>query len=124
MIYHITGKLDWDKAKQSESYTAESLNTEGFIHCSLLRQIRDTANLFFKGQKKLVILCVDEAKLSSVCKYENPTLQGKPDPDVGNLFPHIYGPINLSSIVKVVKFPPDEHGLFNLPEELIILMPQ
>lgn len=120
MIIHITTKSDWEKAKQIGEYFALSLKTDGFIHCSTLNQTVDTANLFFKGQHGLVILCIDEVKLKSECKYEDPACSkdGKHDPRVDNLFPHVYGPINLNSIVKVVDFPINDVGVFELPKEL------
>lgn len=116
MIYHITAHKDWLKAKMEIEYAAASLQSEGFIHCSTLKQITDTANIFFKGQRGLAILCIDEDQLKSEVKFEDPTGGGKHDPSAGNLFPHVYGPVNVSSVVQVYDFPPDEKGLFSLPE--------
>ena len=36
----------------------------------------------------------------------------------GELFPHVYGPINLDAVTNVVPFEPDEDGNFTLPETL------
>jgi uncharacterized protein (DUF952 family) len=118
MILHITSHNEWEQAQENGEYVAPSLHSEGFIHCSTIKQTTDTANIFFKGQDGLVLLCIDENKLKSKCKYENPTGGGHHDPNVGNLFPHIYGPINISAVVKVVDFPSNENGLFELPGEL------
>jgi uncharacterized protein (DUF952 family) len=120
MIIHITTYEEWKKALAEGEYTAPSLSSEGFIHCSTLKQTADTANSFFKGQNGLVLLCIDENKLKSECKYENPTGGGRHDPGVGNLFPHIYGPITISAVIKTVDFPANEIGLFELPKELLI----
>jgi len=119
MILHITTHKEWDKALLKGNYTSPSLKSEGFIHCSTLKQTVDTANIFFKGQTGLVLLCIDENKLKSECKYEDPSVGGQHDPNVGKLFPHIYGPINISAVIKIVNFPSNENGLFNLPKELI-----
>ncbi|HEX2935273.1 MAG TPA: DUF952 domain-containing protein [Bacteroidales bacterium] len=121
MILHITSARDWDMALSSGKYTAPSLQTEGFIHCSTVKQAVDTANIFFKGQKGLVLLCINEDKLTSECKYEAPTGSGKHDPSVGNLFPHVYGPINISAVIKVIDFPVGADGRFNLPAEILEL---
>jgi uncharacterized protein (DUF952 family) len=120
MILHITTDKEWGKAQVEGEYTAPSLKTDGFIHCSTLKQTADTANIFFKGQSGLVLLCIDENKLKSECKYEDPAGGDQHDPRVGNLFPHIYGPINILAVIKVVDFPSNENGLFTLPQELII----
>ena len=108
MILHITLHKDWEKAQLEGSYTAPSLKSEGFIHCSTVKQTVDTANIFFRGQNGLVLLLIDENKLESECKYEDPTGGGKHDPDAGKLFPHVYGSINISAVIKVVNFSPDE----------------
>jgi uncharacterized protein (DUF952 family) len=119
MILHITTHKDWENAKLEDEYSAPSLLSEGFIHCSTLKQTVDTANIFFKGQDGLALLCIDENKLKSECKYEDPTGGGSHDPTVGKLFPHIYGPINITAVIKVVDFPRNESGFFTLPEEII-----
>ena len=119
MIFHITTYIDWDKAKTQSEYTAPSLKSDGFIHCSTLKQVVNTANIFFKGQEGLVLLSIDENILKSECKYEDTIGGGKDDPSAGKHFPHIYGPINISAVIKVVDFPPNESGLFSLPEGMI-----
>ena len=118
MILHITTTNDWNKALKEGEYTAASIYTEGFIHCSTAKQAVGTANIFFKGQQGLILLCIDENKLKSPCKYEPPTGGGTHNPDDGKLFPHIYGPVNLSSVIKVVDFPAGQDGTFVLPEEI------
>jgi uncharacterized protein (DUF952 family) len=120
MILHITTNNEWEKARHDIEYTAPSLISDGFIHCSTLKQTVDTANIFFKNQKGLVLLCIDEERLKSECKYEDPSGGGKHDPTVGNLFPHIYGPINISAVIKVVNFPPNDYGFFELPGEILV----
>ena len=120
MILHITTQKDWEKAQTEGEYTASSLKLDGFIHCSTIKQTVDTANIFFKGQHGLVLLCIDENKLKPECKYEDPSGGGKHDPNVGNLFPHIYGSINISAVIKVVDFPTNENGLFALPSEIML----
>lgn len=118
MIVHITTKEDWKRAQSNRKYIASSLDNEGFIHCSTVRQAVDTANLFFKGQKELILLCIDENRLKTELKYEDPTSGKKHDTNVGKLFPHVYGPINLDAVKKVVEFPSNEYGYFTLPIEL------
>jgi len=120
MIFHITTKNDWEKARIHEEYATPSLMTDGFIHCSTIKQTADTANRFFKGQNGLILLCIDEKKLKSACKYEAPVgIAGQlNDPGMDDLYPHIYGPINNTAVIKVINFLPDETGFFKLPEEL------
>lgn len=120
MILHITTQEGWEKASVNGEYTAASLKEEGFIHCSTPKQVVETANLFFKGQNGLVLLCIDEKKLKSECRYEDPAGVGieRHDPQADNLFPHIYGPINNSAVMKALDFPLNEKGIFELPIEV------
>jgi uncharacterized protein (DUF952 family) len=118
MILHITTPNEWEKALLEGEYTAPSLQSDGFIHCSTIKQTVDTANIFFRGQNGLILLCINESKLNSECKYEDPVGGGQHDPNVGNLFPHVYGPINLPAVIKVVDFPANNDGFFDLPKEI------
>jgi len=120
MILHITTKVDWAEALKIGEYRAASLESDGFIHCSTLIQTVDTANIFFKGENGLILICIDEEKLKPEYKYEDPSGGGLHDPSVGRLFPHVYGPINLTAVIKVIDFPTNEEGLFTLPKELEI----
>jgi uncharacterized protein (DUF952 family) len=58
-ILHITRRLQWETAKNLGSYRGDTLDTEGFIHCSTAAQMIGSANRFFKGQQDLVILVID-----------------------------------------------------------------
>lgn len=87
MILHITNTEDWKKAQTEGKYHAPSLESEGFIHCSTVKQTVNTANIFFKGQKGLVLLCIDESRLESECRYEDPVGGGQHNPNKGKLFP-------------------------------------
>jgi uncharacterized protein (DUF952 family) len=116
LIFHITSRRAWDEAQERGSYQAESLATEGFIHCSTVSQVLPVAENFYKGQHGLVLLVVEPALLSSELKWEPPS-GGTPPPGVaeGELFPHIYGAINLDAIVKVVDLKEDNQGKFKMP---------
>mgnify|MGYP003800532841 CR=1 FL=1 len=63
MILHITTHEDWGKALIYGEYSAASLQSDGFIHCSTVKQTINTANIFFKGQQGLVLLCIDETNM-------------------------------------------------------------
>lgn len=122
MILHITTKKEWLAAKERGEYRAPSLDTEGFIHCSTEKQVVHVANAFYRGQKNLVLLVIDESALSEVeapeVKWEAPA--GSPASGISpsDLFPHIYGAINVEAIASVVDFEPDASGTFILPSTL------
>jgi uncharacterized protein (DUF952 family) len=108
-IFHITPKTTWEQAVSTGSYLADSLSTEGFIHCSTREQVLATANRFYHGQPGLVLLEIDPACLDACVKHEN--LEGG-----AALFPHIYGALNLNAVVRVFPFVPNMDGNFSFPE--------
>ena len=109
IILHITHRKQWEEAKQIQAYRGDTLETEGFIHCSTQQQLIKVANKFFFGQKELIILCIDSDRVQSEVKYEEAD---------GDSFPHIYGPLNVDAVFKVIEFESGEDGKFELPGEL------
>jgi uncharacterized protein (DUF952 family) len=110
IIYHITHPADWEQALRQGQYTSDSLASEGFIHCSKPGQIIDTANRYYAGQKSLLLLAIAPARVEAEIRFED--LVGG-----GELFPHIYGPLNLEAVTAVLPFEPGEEGRFTrLPE--------
>jgi uncharacterized protein (DUF952 family) len=93
MIYHVTTKEKWDKALAAGFYEAPSLHTEGFIHNSTAAQVRGVLERYYAEQTNLVLLHIEETKLTAELKYELA-------PSVNEMFPHIFGVINIDAIVK------------------------
>lgn len=117
MIYHITSRPAWDEARERGNYRAESLETEGFIHCSSESQVLPVAENFYMGQRGLLLLVIEPELLSSALKWEPPS-GGIPPPGVSedDLFPHVYGPINLDAVVQVFDLESDRDGKYKLPK--------
>jgi len=116
MIFHITPRADWEAAQAKGEYVADSLKLEGFIHCSTLAQVMPVAEKYYKGQNGLVLLMIEPTLLSSTLKWEDPS-GGAPPSGVpeGDMFPHIYGPINLDAVVNVFDFIRDPNGDWSMP---------
>lgn len=108
MIVHITTHADWESAQVVGEYRHDSLEEEGFIHCSNPDQVLGPANEFFHGRTDLVLLLIDPARLSAELVYEDTH-------NAGSDFPHIYGPLNLDAVIGVVPFPARSDGSFDLP---------
>ncbi len=105
MIFHITSRAAWEAALGAGIYEADSLATEGFIHCSTADQYIRVANQRFPGRTDLVVLHIDPARLKPEVRYEN--LEGGE-----SLFPHVYGAIPISAVLNVVPLRPREDGSF------------
>jgi len=111
-ILHATSRTVWSAAQKSGTYAADSLAGQGFIHCSKASQILRVADIFYAGQHGLVLLVIDPARLASELRWE----PGADQPT--DLFPHIYGPINLDAVVRIFDFEPGADGKFHLPDGL------
>lgn len=119
IIFHILNQKDWQAAQATGEYRPASLINEGFIHFSTNQQAVAVANTFYKGQADLLLLKVDVEKLTAPLKWEPPV--GLPAPSghtAQELFPHLYGVLNLSAVIDVIKFPLNANGIFELPEKL------
>jgi len=109
IIYHIAQKNDWSEALETGFFRCESLEKEGFIHCSTAEQIIPVANRFYKDLKDLVLLYIEQELVSNEIRYEN--LEGGEDQ-----FPHIYGKLNLDAVSKSIAFSSNREGIFEFPD--------
>lgn len=115
MILHITTREEWQTAQRNGSYAPSSLGREGFIHCSTLRQVVETANAYFRGTPDLVLLLIDEGKVRAPLRHEAP-VGGRADSEQRS--PHLYRPLELDAVTQVIAFPPNPDGRFALPASL------
>jgi uncharacterized protein (DUF952 family) len=95
-IYHVTTQTEWEQAKIEGSYKPAGYDQEGFIHCSVEKQVAGVLDRFYKGQTGLIKLKIEKAKVSRPVLFELAA-------DLDELFPHIYGTLNLDSVVEVIK---------------------
>ena len=75
------------------------------------------ANSFYAGQHGLVLLKIDPARLKPELRWEPPA-HPHPQADLpptDDLFPHIYGPLNIDAVIRVIEYEPDSDGYFPLP---------
>lgn len=94
MILHVATAEAWAEAKARGSYAADSLATEGFVHCCDERQLAGVAQRYFRGRRGLLVLHIDPSRLTADVRYEN--LVGGAE-----LFPHVYGGIPVGAVVDV-----------------------
>jgi uncharacterized protein (DUF952 family) len=111
VILHITKRNAWERAQALGSYRADTLESQGFIHCSTPEQVVRVANSLFRWQDDLMLLSIDREEVEAEIRYEN--LEGGEE-----VFPHIYGPLNIDAVVSVVDLKPETDGTFVLPKSL------
>lgn len=107
-IVHFCPRETWSAAQAIGEYRADSLPTEGFVHCSAPEQVHLPANAIARGRTDLVLLEIQADRLSAPVRWE-PADPGDP---ASMRFPHVYGPIPVDAVVEVHDFPPGSDGTF------------
>ncbi len=91
LIYHLVLPEKW-AAFDTDLYTADSLYTEGFIHCSFASQLDAVIDRYYSDADRIVVLEIDTDLLMSRTLNE---------PSTGReIYPHVYGPINRKAIIR------------------------
>ena len=109
VIYHLTTRDEWDRARAEGLYRAASLDSEGFIHASTTAQVEGSASRFFRGRSGIVVLGIDVARVRVPIRWETSSHSERP-------FPHLHGPLNLDAVRSCVALDPDQAGNFRWPK--------
>lgn len=107
LLFHITTKEDWKQYNKRGSYEPESLEEEGFIHCSTGEQVEETANRLFDDQDEILLLIIDGNMFREDIKYERIE-------DSGDKFPHLYCPLNTNAIIDKISVKAEDDGTFDI----------
>jgi len=108
-IYKICSKSEWAAAQEAGIYAGSALDlSDGFIHFSTAAQARSTAEKHFSGQHDLLLIEVVCTKIEGEIKWEAAR--------AGQLFPHLYMPLDLGAVCAVHDFPLDDQGVHVFPE--------
>ena len=113
ILFHIAEKNKWEESLKSGLYGDFSIEKDGFIHCSEFNQLLHVANNNLKSvNEKLVVLCIDSNRLKSEIKWEI-------NRNNGITFPHIYGLINVDSVIDTVDFEKNLCGDYFISDKLL-----
>lgn len=100
---------EWAVAVAAGSYRGSSQDlADGFIHFSTAAQIVESARRHRAGQDGLVLVAVDPARLGDRLKWELSRS--------GDLFPHLYGPLDPAESAVVHPLPLGADGAHVFPE--------
>jgi uncharacterized protein (DUF952 family) len=98
MIFHVTEPARWQQSLVEGAHTGSTRDAEladvGFIHCSTAAQWPGVVERFYTGVPELLLLHIDESRLTSPVLVERVG-------DATEAFPHVYGPIDLAAVVHV-----------------------
>ena len=111
-IYKIVPENLWRQAVQDGVFTGAAIDLQdGYIHFSTAIQAKETASRHFAGVEDLLLVAVDGVLLGDALKYE--PSRG------GDLFPHLYGTLPLSTVLWQKPLPVGADGAHVFPEEIL-----
>lgn len=99
-IYKICTRAVWEETERTGIFPGMPVDTvDGYIHFSTAEQQPETARKYFNGQRDLMLLTVDATMLADSLKWEASSSGTR-----AGLFPHLYGALPLSAVVKAEPF--------------------
>jgi len=102
-IYKILGRAEWEAARAVGRFEGSSVDLlDGYIHFSTAAQAQATARKWFAGEVDLVVLEIEADDLTDL-RWE--PARG------GDLFPHLYRPLDTALVRAVHEAPLDGQGL-------------
>ena len=108
-IFKLCRASEWAEAERSGTFLGSPVDLrDGYIHFSTAEQVVETAAKHFAGVDVLTLLAVDADTLGSALRWE-PSRGGA-------LFPHLYGPLPVASVLWVRALPLDASGRHVFPD--------
>jgi glutathione S-transferase len=108
-VYHLALAVDWDATSLTydRSTLGKSLDEVGYVHASTAGQVKQIADLVYRGRSDVLLLKIDPDLLDVPVRYE--------EAEGGERFPHIYGPVPKAAVVSVTPLRCGADGLLELP---------
>ena len=109
LIYKICPASAWREAERQGVYRGSPDDArDGFIHFSTAPQVDGTARKHYFGQTGLFLIEVDADVLGDALRWE----RSRND----ELFPHLYGELDLGAVTFVRDMPARSDGSHDIPE--------
>jgi len=110
-VYKIVSRSAWAEAVALGRFDGAAIDLQdGYIHLSTKDQAQQTATLHFRGQTDLVLVALSADALGDALRWE--PARG------GQLFPHLYGPLDPGAALGVGDIPIDAEGIPQLGDLL------
>lgn len=108
-IYKICPASLWREAERQGVFAGNADDArDGFIHFSSRDQVAETARRHFAGQSGLFLIVIDAGMLGEALRWE-PSRGGE-------LFPHLYGSLDMAAVIDVLELHATADGGHDLPE--------
>ena len=107
LIFHVVKKEDWKSQKKDSRYHPETLDSEGFIHCSSGNKIEEVTNRLYKGETDVLLIIINTTLVEPEIRYES---SGNSD----SKYPHIYGPLNMDAVIDKIELAAEDDESFKI----------
>lgn len=109
VIYKIVTSEQWLEAEKDGVFKGAAVDlADGYIHFSTAEQVGETAAKHFAGQHGLLLISVSSLLITDNLTYERS--RG------GKLFPHLYGDLPLSAVIRKEDLPLGSDGRHRFPD--------
>lgn len=111
-LLHIAHRADWQDSLRDGTYAVSTrgrtLDEVGYVHASYPDQVDDVADFVYRDDpESLCVLVLEESLI-----HQSGVRVELEDGGTGELYPHIYGPIDRSWVVDVRPAQFDHAGRF------------
>jgi uncharacterized protein (DUF952 family) len=105
-IYHLAAEREFRAQVKGNDYIPARFDQDGFIHCTGEPDtLLAVANDYFSDvEEPILVLVIETTKLAAEVRFEPPALVeggGTSHLEDAQLFPHIYGPLNLDALAEI-----------------------
>ena len=109
-VFKVIEKEEWLKAKEDGIFYGSSKDiNDGYIHFSEEDQVEETLKKHFPNKENLVLLRVNAFKLEHLLWEQASN---------GDMYPHLYSPLDTSTVVNEYELSLNEDGSYQLPDIL------
>lgn len=104
VTYHLTPVPVWEAQCDAATYRPESFDQDGFIHCTNgLEELMAVGNRYYQEDSRpFIILILQVDKIQPPVRYDDPA----------EVFPHIYGLLNVDAVTGMIPAQRDVDGSF------------
>lgn len=110
-VYHLIDHASLNRARETGEHSPASLTEEGFVHLAYRKQLTFVIKHFLAGQKGIWLLELGKEKLKGELIDEAPA----GIEDDGQLYPHLYAPLNISAMQRCWELKITANGECELP---------
>lgn len=102
--FHLVPAAYWTEWKEQLDYLPERFDEEGFIHCTdSIEEVIAVGNRYYQSDARdYLLLEIDCGSVAAPIVYE----------DAGRIFPHIYGPLDVAAVRRVLQVEREPDGRF------------